>query len=180
MADTNATVLAKAVSLLYKIHGHDVFCKKDLWKTLCLYIRTQAEASKNMSVGQVCQLIKQLHEQCSPHNPVNPFMRVAPGGMLSLHIAAAIRCPLRLMQLIVKLAPQTLCTLDHKGMRPLHWFCEKGHQGPASESKCLEKMRFLHEGTLDAVATVDSDGYSPLHLLVVCNASALLVQDCVT
>jgi len=25
MADANATVLAKAVSLLYKIHGHDVF-----------------------------------------------------------------------------------------------------------------------------------------------------------
>jgi len=106
-------------------------------------------------------------------------MRVSPEGMLSLHIAAAIGFRMRVLELIVKMAPQTLWSLDNKKMRPLHCFCEKGHQGPASGPKCLEKMQFLREGKPNAVAAVDVDGYSPIHLLVVSNASFLLVHDCV-
>jgi len=121
MVDQNTSVnsmevLLKSAELLYNMH--DQVSKKELWSTLAVYITKKGDGSRYMSVRQLCMLIELLREKCLPHHLNDPFLRVSPEGMLSLHIAATIGCPMRVLQLIVKMAPETLWALDNKKMRP--------------------------------------------------------------
>lgn len=89
-----------------------------------------------------------------------PHLAVAQndGGCTLLHVALANRCHERVLVQIITLAPETITSVDHRGMLPLHYVAAFG-------GTPWNVTNYLVEQSPDTICCQTKDGDTPLHLL---------------
>jgi len=182
-AEMERPLYMQVVRKLFTVHGAHGFCTRDLWMTLLIFVtpnKVTRLSVTDMTLPELCELIRSLHVQCCQHTTDDPFLIPSADGLVALHVASVIGVPLEVLQLFVSTSPLPRNCATTAERRPCTSSASqaKDDTGPclAASKKCNSCTRWA----LRACQLPDHKGYLPLAMLDETGAGVHLISECLS